>query len=100
MQSENHGSGEHDATLEPDADIKAGPVFAWGIAMFGAVIVSIVLLTGYFWMHQREAMTAKQGEASKYGDTLKTLRASEKAALEKGAMPIEKAMESIVREGL
>ena len=61
MQSENHDSGEHDTTLEPDADIKAGPVFAWGIAMFGAVIVSIVLLTGYFWMHQREAMTAKQG---------------------------------------
>jgi len=50
MQSENHDSGEHDTTLEPDADIKAGPVFAWGIAMFGAVIVSIVLLTGYFWI--------------------------------------------------
>jgi hypothetical protein len=57
-------------------------------------------LTGYFWMHQREAMTEKLTGKSKYGDTLQKLHASEKATLEKGAMPIEKAMESIVREGL
>jgi hypothetical protein len=100
MQSENHAEGGANVTLEGDSDIKAGPVFAWGIAMFGAVVVSIVLLTGYFWMHQREAMAEKLTGKSRYGDSLQKLRASEKASLEKGAMPIEKAMESIVREGL
>ena len=103
--SEGH-TENHDTTLAPEADIKAGVIFGWGVAMFLGVLLSIAVLTGFFWKARAQEASLKVSQRSLVGTALTDLRKLEttqlttfgKTADGRIHIPVEQAMELFIRE--
>jgi hypothetical protein len=101
------GHGAHHGGVEPDVR-NVGVVVGWGIAMFIGVVVLIGLLTGYFWWERKREDQHKIYEAARFSEQMRELNAREKALLEKTEpvdggryrIPIQRAMDLVVKEGL
>lgn len=101
-----HGHG-HGGGVEPDVQ-RVGMVAAFGVALFLAVIVAIGALGGYFWWERARASVEKVNDVSLVGEQMREIRAREQDRLTKYEkledgryrIPIERAMELVVRDGL
>ena len=104
MQSEQH----HDATLANEEKMRSGVVFAWGLGMFIAVLVTIGVLSGYFWDKRDAKVEEVVGGVPTFGKTRAELDAVVEGRLNgykklgdgRYQLPIEEAMKKVVEEGL
>ncbi len=102
-----HGGHHGSAGVEPDVR-RVGVVVGWGIAMFVGVIVVIGLLTGYFWWEVQREEQAKVFESARFADQVREMHAREEGLLNKTEpveggrfrIPIQRAMDLVVRDGL
>jgi hypothetical protein len=103
------GHGEHQGGVGVEPDVRrVGVVVGWGIAMFIGVIVVIGLLTGYFWWERHREDQSKVNQAAMFGDQMREIHAREESHLHKTEqieggryrIPIDRAMDLVVRDGL
>ena len=101
MSDDHHG-----AIPPPDPDVKASlGMFMWGFAGFGVLVVTVLVLTGYFWV-ERELEATKKATGSPFAAASETLRTVEQSRLGSYAklkdgqyqIPIERAMKLVASE--
>lgn len=104
MQSES----QHDVTVANEERLRSGLVFGWGLGLFVAVLVTIGILSGYFWSKRDARMEERVGNVPTFGkarvelDTVVEGRLNGYKKLAEGRyqIPIDDAMKKVVEEGL
>lgn len=104
MQSEQH----HDVTMANEEKLRSGVVFAWGLSMFISVLVTIGILSGYFWSKRDTKVGEVVGNVPAFGKTRQELdtvvegrlNGYKKLSETRFQIPIDVAMKKVVEEGL